>query len=279
MLENTFCHIAGVGTTTERRLWSEGVRSWQDVDGYQLPFSRQKAREFCRCLSESAEQLARSNPRYFYETLPADQHWRMFPHFRNTIAYLDIETTGLSGYSDVVTTIVVYDGRSIRHYVRGQNLADFARDISDYQFVVTYNGKTFDLPFLRHHLGLPMDQAHIDLRYVLSSLGYRGGLKGCERQLGLEREGVEDIDGFFAVLLWRDYMENRNPQALETLLAYNTVDVVNLETLLHLAFNLKLKETPFSEIHKLVVPPPAKIPFIPDSKTVEKIRRRYGQWS
>jgi hypothetical protein len=94
---------------------------------------------------------------------------------------------------------------------------------------------------------------------VLSSLGYRGGLKRCERQLGLARQGVEDIDGLFAVLLWNDYVENPNPRALETLLAYNTVDVVNLETLLYLAFNLKLKETPFARIHKLTVPPPPKI--------------------
>ena len=32
-----------------------------------------------------------------------------------------------------------------------------------------------------------------------NSLGFKGGLKGCERQLGLDRGNLKDIDGFFAV--------------------------------------------------------------------------------
>ena len=39
-----------------------------------------------------------------------------------------------------------------------------------------------------------MNYAQIDLRYVLYSLGYRGGLKGCERQLGMDRGNLSDID-------------------------------------------------------------------------------------
>lgn len=45
-----------------------------------------------------------------------------------------------------------------------------------------------------------MPHAHIDLRYVLASLGYRGGLKGCERQLGLDRQELQDVDGFFSLI-------------------------------------------------------------------------------
>jgi uncharacterized protein YprB with RNaseH-like and TPR domain len=81
---------------------------------------------------------------------------------------------------------------------------------------------------------------------VLASLGYKGGLKGCERQLGLTREGLEEVDGFFAVLLWKDFKKNKNHKALETLLAYNIQDVVNLEALMIKAYNKKLKDTPFS---------------------------------
>jgi len=35
-------------------------------------------------------------------------------------------------------------------------------------------------------MGIPLDQAHIDLRYPLAALGYKGGLKKIERQVGLE---------------------------------------------------------------------------------------------
>ncbi len=48
--------------------------------------------------------------------------WRMFPEFRHSTAYLDIETTGLDRMFNDITAIGIYDGRSVIHYVRGQNL-------------------------------------------------------------------------------------------------------------------------------------------------------------
>ena len=109
---------------------------------------------------------------------------------------------------------------------------------------MTYNGKTFDMPFIRRYLGVPVDQAHIDLRYVLASLGYRGGLKECERQMGLDRGELEEVDGYFAVLLWRHYVQHSDRRTLETLLAYNALDVINLEQLMVRAYNLKIAGTP-----------------------------------
>ena len=46
-----------------------------------------------------------------------------------------------------------------------------------------YNGQCFDLPMLRVSFGLALDQAHIDLRYVLSRLGFKGGLKDARLRL------------------------------------------------------------------------------------------------
>jgi len=83
---------------------------------------------------------------------------------------------------------------------------------------------------------------------------------------------------FFAVLLWQDYRANKNPRALETLLAYNIADTLNLETLMHMAYNLKLRDTPFTGSHQLQVPKPPVVPFTPDPKTIERIRRQYGHW-
>ena len=87
-------------------------------------------------------------------------------------------------------------------------------------------------PFLRDRLGCPLDQAHIDLRYVLASLGYKGGLKKCETALGIDRGDLDGVDGSLAVLLWEEYRKTGSPKALDTLLAYNIEDVVNLETLM-----------------------------------------------
>ena len=43
-----------------------------------------------------------------------------------------------------------------------------------------------------------------------------------EKAAGLAREGaMGDIDGYMAVLLWREYRATKNENALETLVAYN----------------------------------------------------------
>ena len=276
MLTNTFRHIPGIGAKTERQLWSSGLLSWDAAGGADLPLPARRAQALRSSVAESAARLADVDPDYFCGRLPANQHWRVFPEFQRSVAYLDIETTGLGGPGDYITTIAVYDGRSAHTYVRGDNLEQFAGDIARYRLLVTYNGKPFDVPFLRSDLGVPMDQAHIDLRYVLASLGYRGGLKGCERQLGLDRADLADVDGYFAVLLWRDYQRNGNEKALETLLAYNVLDVVNLATLMAMAYNMKIQDTPFAWTHRLPPPPPPPLPFEADVETIERIRREHG---
>ncbi len=274
MLQNTFCHIPGVGLSTERRYWSAGLHSWDLVNGATaLPVTGTKADALRRSIETSAAQLAAGNTTYFADTLPAAEHWRLFREFRDSVAYFDIETTGLGGPGDHITTIALYDGRDIKTYIHGQNLHEFANDIAAYRVLVSYNGKTFDAPFIRNSLGVQLDQAHIDLRYVLAGLGYRGGLKNCERQLGLDRGDLADVDGFFAVLLWNDYRRG-NPRALETLLAYNITDVVNLATLMTRAYNLKVAQTPFSSAHILPAPAPTAIPYRADPGTITRLRRQ-----
>ena len=277
MLESTFRHLPGVGMKTEGRLWASGVHSWHALaGGVDLPLPARKAERLRAHVGESVRQLSEGNPRYFCDRLPASEHWRLFPEFRDTVAYVDIETTGLGAPGDYITTVALYDGRTIRHYVKGRNLDDFAGDVARYRILVTYNGKCFDVPFIRHALGLPMPHAHIDLRYVLAGLGYRGGLKGCERQLGLDRDDLADVDGYFAVLLWRDYLRNGDTKALDTLLAYNILDVVNLETLMVIAYNEKIKGTPFGEARRLPMPTPPESSFQADRGTIDRIRRAHG---
>ena len=66
------------------------------------------------------------------------------------------------------------------------------------------------------------------------------------------------------------------PLALETLLAYNCQDTVNLETLMVMAYNLKLKDTPFHEMHKLELPMMPPIPYKADLATVDKVKNMGG---
>ncbi len=277
MLENTFCHVPGIGPKTERRLWRSGVCCWRDaLERRAAGVSPARTESLAASLRESVARLDERDARYFHERLPSRESWRMFPAFRDSVAYVDIETTGLGGPGDYITTIALYDGRRVRTYVHGENLEDFRQDIADYRLVVTYNGKTFDFPFIRNYFGLAMNHAHVDLRYVLHSLGFSGGLKGCERQLGLDRGDLDGIDGYFAVLLWRDFRRSGDERALQTLLAYNAADVVNLEVLMVRAYNMKVADTLFAGTHSLDCPASPELPFQPDMPTVERIRREHG---
>jgi uncharacterized protein YprB with RNaseH-like and TPR domain len=279
MLTSTFCHIPGIGTRIEEKLWEEGIRTWDDcVEIGAGVLGAARARSVEEHLYLSREALDESNVRFFAGSLPAAESWRMFPEFRGRIAYLDIETTGLSfdGIGDGITTIALYDGHRIRHYVQGENLQAFKDDIFEYDLLVTYNGKTFDVPFIENYFMIRLDQAHIDLRYVLASLGLRGGLKGCERQLGLDRGDLDGVDGFFAVLLWNEYRNNGNGRALDTLLAYNIQDTVTLEALLTIAYNMKIEDTPFGASHRIeLASRTPESPFAPDLDTIDMLRRRH----
>lgn len=270
MLTSTFCHIPGVGEVTERNLWAAGVLSWQAAA---LQATQRPARAFRASWTSHIQESIRNhemrNVAYFADALPSNQQWRLYRDFQDSCAFVDIETTGLYA-SDEITTAVLYDGRSIRYYVNGHNLQQFPKDLQDYALLVTYNGKTFDAPFIERFFGIRLSQGHIDVMYPLRSLRITGGLKGCERQLGITRPGLEDVDGFAAVLLWREY-RNGNTKALETLLAYNIQDALSLHTLMVHTHNAKVKATPFAHSHALPFPSLPESPFKADDDTVKRV--------
>jgi uncharacterized protein YprB with RNaseH-like and TPR domain len=274
MLRNTFCHIPGVSAAYEAELWLQGVHSWEQLREHATTFPSAKRETTLDHLTASERNLQQANMQFFSRLLPSRLHWRLFPVFRKRTAYLDIETTGLSRYRDHITTIALFDGDNIRYYVQGQNLESFREDITAYELLVTYNGKAFDIPFIESALQISLPQLHIDLMHLLRGLGFKGGLKGCEKQLGVVRCGLEGVDGRLAVALWREYQSTGNVKALETLLAYNIEDALNLETLMIEAYNLKLRETPFLGSNKISLPKRPQVPFEPDRGTISRLMSR-----
>ncbi len=276
MLDSTFLHIQGIGSKTEQKIWNYGILTWDDFSATEPLFLSKPKRHFISDQLELARQYLSAKPIYFTDRLPASQHWRIFPHFRDRTAFLDIETTGLDSFRNTITTIALYDGTNIYTYVYDDNLEEFVKDISKYDVLVTFNGKCFDLPFLENYFGIKLNKAHIDLRYVLRSLGYSGGLKKCEKYFGIDRGNLDGVDGYFAVLLWHEYQSTGNPKALETLLAYNIEDVVNLEFLMIEAYNKNLENTPFQNSYRVTpaITPPLK--YFPDRDLVEHLKSEYG---
>lgn len=272
MLEHTFCHIQGIGHRGEQKLWDRGINSWSDLMACPGIVPRVSEHEVVSVLEQSLLSLA-DDPLFFINHLKHGDRWRLFPHFRDRIGYIDIETTGLGPECDI-TTIALYDGNQIRTYVNGINLDDFVEAVTDIRVFVSYNGISFDIPIIEHFFKIKLDQAHIDLRYVLSRMGFKGGLKKCERQLGINRGSLDGIDGSFAVLLWREYERSGNEQALETLLAYNIEDTVNLERLMIEAYNRNLDKTPFGPEQHIPFPEPPQILHHPDPDIVDLLRNR-----
>ncbi len=270
MLTRTFAHLQGVGAKTEGDLWNAGFHTWSDIEEKKPSgFSASKWEYFRNNLSQARQNFA-TKPTFFTKLLPASQHWRIFSQFRQVTAYLDIETTGL-GPSAYITTIALYDGTRTRTYVQGKNLDEFPIDIMEYDVLVTYNGKTFDVPVIEKYFGMLLPQAHIDLRYILGGLGFKGGLKKCEVMLGIDRDELAGVDGYMAVLLWNHFRETGDQKAMDTLLAYNIMDTVNLEILMVEAFNRHLEKTPFYETLKIPIPETPQQEITPDRDLVAKL--------
>ncbi|WP_028571960.1 ribonuclease H-like domain-containing protein [Desulfonatronum lacustre] len=274
MLTHSFCHLPRIGNVTERKIWEAGIPSWKEARNNGGRYPKLFSKAALETLEESEDRLDNGEAAWFAEHLPRNETWRLCSHFADRAAFVDIETT--SGPGPVhITTIALYDGERLRTYVHGRNLEAFGDDIREYSLLVTFNGRCFDAPIIQRELRAPLPEAHVDLRFVLRSLGMKGGLKSCEKQMGLGRNDLEGLDGYFAVLLWHEYQATGDERALETLLAYNAADVLSMPVLLAHAYEAKLRETPFFTAQ----PPRPEIPENPHQacpEIIHRIRKRFG---
>lgn len=249
MLESTFVHIPGLGTETEKSLWADGCRTWRDltdgIDRYSVGQAEKVVVK--RTLDKSYKSLEKRDGSFFKRGLGLKDAWRAYPEFRDSCLYLDIETDGgTSGAS--ITTIGMFDGVEFRCLIKGQNLQEFPEIASGYGMIVSFYGANFDLPMLEKRFpGHRFNQIHLDLCPTLRQIGIAGGLKRIEKQLGISRgEDTDGMGGLDAIRLWRRYTTLGDDQALETLIAYNREDVVNLEYLAGYAYtHLKKRTVPW----------------------------------
>jgi uncharacterized protein YprB with RNaseH-like and TPR domain len=239
MLKRTFIHLPKVGPTTEINFWQQGLHTWEDFLTTREVFGLSRGRlAALQCdLEHSLQHL--DQPAYFGSRLPANERWRLFKQYQARTAYLDIETTGANWPNLAVTVIGLYDGRTFHQFVLDENILDFLDIIDEFQMLVTFNGSQFDLPVLQAFFGgRPFRQTHIDLRFVLARLGFKGGLKKIEPRFSLNRPpDLAGLDGYDAVLLW-ERARRGDRVARDLLLRYNQEDVVNLESLMIQTYQL-----------------------------------------
>ena len=243
MLQNTFVHIPGVGYKTELNIWKDHILNWEDYlnNFSRVQLSGSRKDRIAAHIMDSRNHFTRRNYRFFAQSLPKREIWRVYSEFKDSVAFLDIETTGLD-VSDAITMVGIYNGNQVRTFIKGIDLDEVEAELSKYSLLITYNGACFDLPFLRHHFhNVMLDQLHIDLRYPLKRLGYSGGLKHIEHSLNIQRsEETKNLDGFDAVHLWYEYQRG-SKESLELLIKYNSEDIMNLKKLVEFVYS-RLKE-------------------------------------
>ncbi|MEW6068354.1 MAG: ribonuclease H-like domain-containing protein [Nitrospirota bacterium] len=234
MIKNTFSILNGIGEKLEKRLWREGILTWDDfLSAHDLNFiSPDKKRFFDEYLTLASRELSVGNATYFANNLKKRDHWRLFDIFKDEAACLDIETNGFmperGGY---VTIVGLYDGYDYKCFVKNVNLTkeNLNKELSRYKYLITFYGAVFDVPFIKRAIpDMKFDIPHFDICFGSRRLGFKGGLKRLETDLGIERdESVRGMNGYDAVRLW-EFAKKGGTEALDLLITYNKEDTVNL---------------------------------------------------
>ena len=136
----------------ETHLKENGVEDWDKFLKTDVPFiSKERKKAVDEQIQKAVRNLSVGNHHFFSTVLPDNEHWRLYEHFENSCAYVDIETTGLCRHKNKITTISLYNGEEVKTWINGQNLnhESLAEEFSKYKMLVTFNGKLFDVPFIK----------------------------------------------------------------------------------------------------------------------------------
>ncbi len=168
--------------------------------------------------------------------------------------FIDLETTGLSGGAGTVAFLVgcgYFDlgAFQVRQFLLTSYsaeralLAAVAEFFDGADLIVTYNGKTFDVPVMEtrwmfHRLAMPLDGVpHFDMLHPARRLwrmrGDAGGDDGCCRLSTLERllfdvVRVGDVPGLEIPGRFFRFLRSGDPRPLEPVLEHNRLDLVSL---------------------------------------------------
>lgn len=250
MLSNTFQHIKGISAKKERELWHAGILTWDDLEktnNRQLSLFNASASD--STISSSIKALVEKDIEFFRKHLSPQEYYRIALSFPQKTLFLDIETTGLSKYYDIITLVGWSIGKDYGMYLQGESDELFRQVLEEAKVIVTFNGSIFDIPFLKQKLSyLKIPECHVDLRFLARRAGLSGGQKLIENMLGVKRQkNVSNVVGETAPLLWYKYCWG-DVKALKQLILYNHADIEGMKIIFDEAVKrlLEKNETPAS---------------------------------
>lgn len=171
--------------------------------------------------------------------------------------FIDIETTGLSrDYSDIISITLLYFHKNsfILHQVFCQYRIDehealkYLKDlVKNKKFVITYNGNSFDIPFLstkfkKHLIEFDFDFfIKLDLynwmRQFKNKINLENlKLKTIEKHFNIERK--DTLQGEDIITLYEAYKIEPRKEFSSLILQHNYEDVLNLPTLFNSIISL-----------------------------------------
>lgn len=172
----------------------------------------------------------------------------------------DIETTGLnSKYCKVILIGILYNFENktiIKQYFASSEedekelLLSFVKDINDFDYHISFNGISFDIPFLnsrfkKHEIDFYIDKSKdIDILRIVKPHKEKLSLSDCklktlERYIGIQRE--DTISGKESVKLYKEFTLNKDPFIKEKILLHNYEDIYYLAELLKIKYILDEK--------------------------------------
>jgi uncharacterized protein YprB with RNaseH-like and TPR domain len=167
--------------------------------------------------------------------------------------FFDIETTGLSReYHSIYLIGALYYNKSSNDWTLVQFFADnlceeeelltsFIDMVKDFEILVTYNGDSFDIPFVKRRLEKYLRHwdgpKSIDLyKYVKNHRSMLGmpnlKLKTLEKHLGIFRDDL--ISGKDCIGLYRTYTSTNDDELLHPILQHNYDDLQYMPYLLEI---------------------------------------------
>lgn len=164
------------------------------------------------------------------------------------LIFLDTETTGLAGGTGTCAFLIglgAVEGTQfavrqffLRDYPEeAAILAALAETLKSFDGIVTFNGKTFDLPLLETRYALARMQSpfarllHLDLLHPARRL-WKLRLASCKlghlecEVLGVHREG--DVNGSEIPGIYFDYLRTGNARGLQPVFYHNALDIISL---------------------------------------------------